>query len=86
MKTINIEDVTTKAVHAALDIIDEAVDKTSRRSPGPCGDELAYVLHETIKTALIKHMAHPDLAPAFVKAEDCEEELEAIAREKFNAQ
>jgi hypothetical protein len=84
-KTVNIEDVTTKAVRAALDIVDEAADKTSNKSDGPCGDVLAYKLHETINAALHAHFSHPDLAPAFVCADDLDDEccvrnLDAVDR------
>ncbi len=85
VRTINIEDVTTKAVRAALDLVDAAADKTSNKSDGPCGDALAYKLHETINAALHAHFSHPDVAPAFVRASDLDDEccvrnLDAVDR------
>lgn len=69
-KTISIDEVTTEAVRAALAVLDEATDRTSKRSAGPMGDELAYALHRTIEKAMKEHFEHPDFAPAFVVAKD----------------
>ncbi len=82
-KVISIEDLTTKAVHTVLDMIDEATDRTSKKREGPCGDVLAYKLHETILAALHAHFKHPDMAPAFVRAADIK--VECFMRDLENA-
>ena len=64
-RKISIDEVTERAVRAALAIVDEATEGTSQHSAGPCGDALAHRLHETIESALAAHF-ESDLAPAFV--------------------
>lgn len=71
-KKIEIEEVTTQAVQAALAVIDEATDGTSKQSNGPAGDKLAGELHELISEAVRKHFAHPLYAPGFIEASDLE--------------
>ena len=76
MKTISVEETTRSAVLAALDVIDEATDNTSKKSESPCGDSLAFKLHKLIEQALTEHMKHRDYGPAFVRASDVEYEPE----------
>jgi hypothetical protein len=52
----NLDDVIHKAVSASLAVIDEATKNATRKSSGPCGDELAGKLHETIEKALKEHL------------------------------
>lgn len=65
MTTIKLEDVTSEAVQAALDVLDTALANTSKKSYGPCGDTLAYKLHGIIKSAIEDHF-ESDYAPAFI--------------------
>lgn len=67
MKTIDIDEVVQEAVQAALDVVDAAMDMTSKRSVGPAGDKLAGDLDRVIRAALVAHM-QSDFGPAFVKA------------------
>jgi hypothetical protein len=65
MKILDIDEVTTEAVNAALAVVDRATLKTGKRSQGPLGDDLAYQLHRAIETAIREHM-NSELAPVGV--------------------
>lgn len=49
---IDLEQVTRKAVIAALESLDNSTENRTSRPQGPCGDSLASSLHETILKAL----------------------------------
>lgn len=70
MKKLSIETTTYLATTAALRVIDEATEGTTRLSGSPCGDKLAAGIHKLIEKALREHMAHEDYAPAFIEAKD----------------
>lgn len=54
-----VEVITTNAVTAALDVIDDELG--TNRSPGPCGDALATELHKVIYMAINKHLVLKEL-------------------------
>ena len=64
-RIIDLDAVTTKAVQAALAVVDEAMAGTTKKTAGPCGDELAYGIHRLIEAAILEHM-ESDQAPAGV--------------------
>lgn len=68
MTSINeeqINELTRKAVQAALAVIDAAQLKNptghvgTRRSTGPCGDRLAAALHNVIEPAITEQVNGP---------------------------
>ncbi len=48
------DEITRKAVQAALNVIDESTLGATNKSEGPCGDKLAAELHKVISAALSK--------------------------------
>lgn len=54
MSHFKIHDTTYQAVVSALDVIDSRYGEVTRKSEGPCGDELASKLHKVIQEALTK--------------------------------
>lgn len=49
---INLDELTSMAVKAALQVIDIATDGKTQNPMGPCGDKLATSLHDIIESAL----------------------------------
>ena len=70
MRKLSIETTTYLATRAALRVLDEATEGTTRQSGSPCGDKLAADIHKLIERALREHLEHPDYAPAFIEAAD----------------
>lgn len=53
---VDSQEVARNATLAALDVIDAALHGGSKKSSGPCGDELAFSLDKLIKAAIDKHL------------------------------
>lgn len=66
MTRIDVDELTEKATHAALDVIDGALDRHTKKAVGPCGDKLAYGIHRMIEAALIE-LAESSDAPEGVE-------------------
>lgn len=58
MNTEEIYHLTTNAVTAALNVIDQHFDNATKSSANPCGDQLAYDLHTLIEQAITEHVRH----------------------------
>lgn len=56
---VDIEEVTSNAVSAALEQIDLATNGATKQSAGPCGDQLAGRLHQIIESALTDALSAP---------------------------
>lgn len=69
MTNDQIDDLTRRAVSAALAEIDAETCDETRRSAGPCGDALASKLHRVIEQALVELEAHKAAARGAIAAE-----------------
>lgn len=69
---IKIEELTEKAVRAMLRVIDSETAGTTNACGSPCGDKLAFDVHERIKVALREHF-RSEFAPIEIKASDLDD-------------